>query len=215
MAVHGISDAVQEWITGQRGMAQTRIAFIRGNAVRVVDSDGEQEQAMPVAGARCRRPGTRTEPDRVQHVWSRLAHRAARPAHGTRARFRCAAQHDECDAGVHARREVDRVRAEHRERCGPVRRPARGRAFPRRITVGRGSMNVQPSFSPDGNRIAFMSDRTGHPEVYIMDADGTNPTSSPRSTSVIRTIGPVPTGRRTADRSRFSRASTDGFRSLR
>src|SRR5205814_9473373 len=27
----------------------------------------------------------------------------------------------------------------------------------------------------DALPISFMSDRTGHPEVYIMDADGTNP----------------------------------------
>jgi TolB protein len=45
---------------------------------------------------------------------------------------------------------------------------------PRRISVGRGTDNVQPSFSPDGRRIAFTSGRVGHPEVYIMDADGTN-----------------------------------------
>jgi TolB protein len=44
----------------------------------------------------------------------------------------------------------------------------------RRISVGRGTDNVQPSFSPDGRRIAFTSGRVGHPEVYIMDADGTN-----------------------------------------
>ena len=31
-----------------------------------------------------------------------------------------------------------------------------------------------PSWSPDGNRIAFMSDRTGDYEIYVMDADGTN-----------------------------------------
>jgi TolB protein len=49
-----------------------------------------------------------------------------------------------------------------------------GESFPRRVSVGRGSVNVQPSFSPDGNQLAFMSDRSGHPEVYIMDADGTN-----------------------------------------
>jgi TolB protein len=44
----------------------------------------------------------------------------------------------------------------------------------RRISVGRGTDNVQPSFSPDGRRLAFTSGRVGHPEVYIMDADGTN-----------------------------------------
>jgi TolB protein len=45
---------------------------------------------------------------------------------------------------------------------------------PRRISVGRGTDNVQPSFSPDGRRLAFTSGRVGHPEIYIMDADGTN-----------------------------------------
>ena len=31
-----------------------------------------------------------------------------------------------------------------------------------------------PSWSPDGNRIAFMSDRTGNYDIYVMGADGTN-----------------------------------------
>src|SRR5206468_1593918 len=44
----------------------------------------------------------------------------------------------------------------------------------RRLSVGRGSDNVSPSFSPDGRRIAFTSARAGHPEIYTMDADGTN-----------------------------------------
>ena len=43
----------------------------------------------------------------------------------------------------------------------------------RRVTVGRGTDNVSPSYSPDGRRVAFTSGRSGHPEVYIMDADGT------------------------------------------
>jgi TolB protein len=40
--------------------------------------------------------------------------------------------------------------------------------------VGRGSDNMSPTFSPDGRRIAFASGRSGHPEVYISDVDGTN-----------------------------------------
>ncbi len=32
-----------------------------------------------------------------------------------------------------------------------------------------------PEWSPDGNRIAFVSVRDGNPEIYVMNGDGTNP----------------------------------------
>jgi TolB protein len=49
-AVHGIADGIEEAITTQRGIAQTRIAFIRSNIVRIIDSDGEMEVTVPVVG---------------------------------------------------------------------------------------------------------------------------------------------------------------------
>ena len=42
------------------------------------------------------------------------------------------------------------------------------------VSGSNGSLGV--SWSPDGTRIAFTSDRDGNPEVYVMDADGTGPT---------------------------------------
>ena len=39
------------------------------------------------------------------------------------------------------------------------------------LTNGVGN-NYQPSFSPDGNRIVFISTRDGNPEIYIMNLDG-------------------------------------------
>ena len=32
-----------------------------------------------------------------------------------------------------------------------------------------------PSWAPDGTQIAFESERVGHPEIYVMEANGRNP----------------------------------------
>jgi Tol biopolymer transport system component/imidazolonepropionase-like amidohydrolase len=43
-----------------------------------------------------------------------------------------------------------------------------------RITSGR-AMDVQPVFSPDGQQIAFTSDRAGGDNIWIVNADGSEP----------------------------------------
>ena len=35
--------------------------------------------------------------------------------------------------------------------------------------------NLAPAWSPDGSQIAFMSNRDGNREIYVMDVDGSNP----------------------------------------
>lgn len=44
-----------------------------------------------------------------------------------------------------------------------------------KLTSGpRGAMNVEPAPKPDGTKIAFSSDRSGVPMIYVMNADGSN-----------------------------------------
>ena len=43
----------------------------------------------------------------------------------------------------------------------------------RRLTRGpNGAMNVEPVVSPDGRRVAFSSDRSGRPMIYVMSIEG-------------------------------------------
>ena len=48
-----------------------------------------------------------------------------------------------------------------------------------RLTTGP-AFDMQPRFSPDGKRIAFTSDRGGLFNIWVMDADGKNPTAVSR-----------------------------------
>lgn len=41
------------------------------------------------------------------------------------------------------------------------------------LTFSRNN-NLSPSWSPDGNQLAFVSDRDGHPQIFVMDSDGSN-----------------------------------------
>ena len=69
--------------------------------------------------------------------------------------------------------------------------------------------DVRPRISPDGRQIAFVSDRQGHPNIWVMGADG----SGPRNLTVDRgeNDGPVwsPDGRRIAFES--TRGSGSGY----
>ncbi len=43
---------------------------------------------------------------------------------------------------------------------------------PGAVTTGQANEGTSPTWSPDGTRIAFSSDRDGMPQVYVMDANG-------------------------------------------
>ncbi|HJQ21226.1 MAG TPA: hypothetical protein VJ867_12830 [Gemmatimonadaceae bacterium] len=175
LAVHAIADVIQERITGQRGFAASRIAFIRGPGIWMIDSDGEFEISIPSAGAA------------MSPSWHPSGSMIAYNTYGPDSRIVIYDLRTRKARDFGAQRNTTNVTPvftpdghsivyslSSENGADLYLMPLEGDAFPRRLTVGRGSNNVQPTFSPDGNRIAFMSDRPGHPEVYIMDADGTN-----------------------------------------
>ena len=49
-AIHGVADAVSEWVTGHRGIAQSRIAYVTKHELHVVDLDGAHDHIVDSTG---------------------------------------------------------------------------------------------------------------------------------------------------------------------
>ena len=176
MDVHGISDEIERWITGVRGIARTRILYVKGGRVYVVDSDGYGERAVTSSGTMM---APTWHPDGHHIAYSQLGTRgwnievldlaggSARPVTATAGGLNTTPAFSPDGQWL-----VYAHGAENGTDLYAVQAFTGGAA--RRITLGRGTDNVSPSFSPDGRRIAFTSGRSGHPEVYTADFDGSN-----------------------------------------
>jgi TolB protein len=181
LAVHRTSDEIERWVTGQRGIAATRIAYMRGQSIRIIDSDGAEEVTVP------------TEENGGSPAWNPAGTMLAYTTYGV----------SSSNVGSHVVL-IDLSTGRSRTLVAPGRNTlfltpifspdgnsvvysregengsdlfaigvGAGDA-PRQLTAGRGTVNTNPTMSPDGRRVAFVSGRLGRPELYIMDADGTN-----------------------------------------
>ena len=182
MAVHVASDEIVRWLTGQPGMAATRVTFVRMNPqsydLMIVDSDGENLRRL--AGNEGGLYGPAWSPD-----GSKIAH----------------SEH----VGS-AWRLVERDVATGRTRVlatgtlvtGPTYSPDGTKIYFGLDVPGRGAQggteihehdlasgrnkrltdspfdNMLPTISPDGRRMAFLSVRTGRQHIYVANSDGTN-----------------------------------------
>jgi TolB protein len=174
MAVHHASDEIERWITGVRGIAQTRVAYVRDRQIRVVDSDGANDRMLASAGL-----------SPAWHPNGRLIAYSVMTDSGTRlavrditnnsTRWVTSTPYSIAITPAFSRDGSLIAYGFGQEQGTDIHvAPALGGGASRRVTIGRGSENMNPSFSPDGRKIAFVSGRLGHPEVYITDADGTN-----------------------------------------
>jgi TolB protein len=177
MAVHSASDSAVAILTnGPRGIAATRIAYVRGQTIRVVDSDGANDVQVPA------------DSNATSPAWSPDGTRLVYNTYGANARIVMTDLTTGRDRVIQAKvrnsspttpifsRDGNSILFARSDDDSKSRlyRVYLGGGDPVLIDEGKG-ISSSPTFSPDGRRIAFMTDRVGHNEVYIIDADGTNP----------------------------------------
>ncbi len=177
LGVHRASDEVERWITGQRGIASTRIAYIRGQSIRVIDSDGANEITVPTDQNGF---SPAWGPDGATIVYSTFGNVVSRIvlidlATGRSRTLATAARNTLFITPEFAPDGKSIVFSRSSDTGSDIYTVGlTGSDMPRRLSDGKGTENTNPTLSPDGRRIVFVSGRLGHPELYIMDSDGTN-----------------------------------------
>ncbi|HEX9309175.1 MAG TPA: hypothetical protein VF887_00050 [Gemmatimonadaceae bacterium] len=192
LGIHIVSDEVERWLTGTRGIAATRIVFIEGTRLKLVDSDGANERTLPTAGAAL---------SPAWHPSGRYIVYADADDRGTRiAQFDLRTMRPRLLSASNRGLNITPVYTKDGKNIvwawggvlgdSPAELMLAGASGDDSVAVpfvGRtGFETTSPSFSPDGKQIVFMSPRPLTPQLYTMNVDGTG----------LRLLTPVVAGKR-------------------
>jgi TolB protein len=177
MSVHRLADRVVDATLGAPGIAATRILFVMGGKLYIIDEDGAALTEV------------RTTADReiLSPAWDRDGRRFAYMefvaghgqlflqdgAGGKRRALTNGATLDFTPTFAPDGKTLAFSRAVE-EGTDVYTINIRDNCCLQRLTVGRFSDNLSPTYSPDGQRIAYVSTRPGLPQIYVMGADGTD-----------------------------------------
>lgn len=179
-AIHGVSDAVEEWMTGHRGIAQSRIAYVSHGVIRVVDFDGANDHAVTrtaKGGEKAMSPAWRR--DGTALVYSEMSDAGTQIAMVdlTTGQSRALAA---TPRGLNItpifsaddRSVIYANGSDFHTSLVAVQLDAATHAQP--LPLNRSFDADEPILSPDGTRIAYVSSRPKTPQIYSSNLDGTD-----------------------------------------
>ncbi len=176
--VHQFADDIVLQLTGEAGVASTRIAFVvrqgRDKELWVMDADGHGARELTSDRSLVQSPAWAPDGSLLLYtsyrgggpqLWvmspndKRQFLVSGRPGLNTSGRYSPDGQRIACTLSQDGNAEIYTL-------------DARG-GSPRRLTNHR-AIETSPCWSPTGRELAFTSDRSGTPQVYVMDSEGGN-----------------------------------------
>jgi TolB protein len=178
-SVHHLADALIAEMTGEVGIAQTRIVFSRGSGERreihIVDFDGENARRLTRNGSLNLLP--RWSPDGTSLCYTSYwrGRQQLLVLEGQSGASRKIAEYDGLNLGAAWSpdgREL--VATLSRDGDPEIYRLRPDGAIAQRLSF-EPSIEASPAFDPTGRQIVYTSDRTGVPQIYVMDREGMHP----------------------------------------
>jgi TolB protein len=176
MSVHRAADEIVRVVTGEPGFAASRILFISNGRLFRVDADGARREMVSGPGITTFSPawdptGTTAVYTELYDGWGRIVVHDV--AAGTRRVVPATEQLLNYTAAVAPDGATVAFSRSSEEGTDIYRYNLARDCCLERLTVGRFSDNLSPTFSPDGRQIAFVTTRVGGQQIYVMSADGT------------------------------------------
>ncbi len=176
LSVHRAADEIVRVVTGEPGIAASRILFVSNGRLFRVDADGAGREVISGPGVTTFSPtwgrnGATAVYTELYDGWGRIV------VHDVTTGSRRVIQATEQLLNYTAATSPDGATlafSRSSEEGTDIYRYNLARdCCLERLTVGRFSDNLSPTFSPDGRQIAFVTTRVGGQQIYVMSADGT------------------------------------------
>jgi len=176
LAAHRIADAVQEKLTGERGVNATRIAYVTRSAnrytLRITDADGEGGQVALASPQPIISPAWSPDGRKLAYVSFEAGKAVVMVQDVVSGDRRAVASFKGSNSAPAWSPDGRRLVATlSRDGVSQLYQIDLGGDGLRRLTTSN-AIDTEAVFSPDGQALFFVSDRGGGPQVYRMPAAG-------------------------------------------
>lgn len=175
-AAHEFADEIVKLLTGRDGIATSKLAFVSGNTIRMMDYDGFNARNFASDGSIVRFPQFSPDGSYVAYVSyaSGVPNIVVRSAGGALVggtSFNSTTSSPSISPGG----QLAFSSAISSNGSMEIYVSNLDGSNLRRLTTTARTVNISPRWNPaTGREIAFISDRGGSPSIYVMDASGAN-----------------------------------------